>query len=79
MTAPRRERGTRIDPRPLGWEVEQVNKLRFASIARHSGMSASQLFDVMVETMALDDEGYPVWLPAKPVRDREGELPIDSA
>lgn len=79
MTAPRRDRGTRIDPRTLGWEVEQVNKLRFAAIAAHSGLSASQLFDLMVEAMELDDEGYPVWLPKKPVRDREGELPIDSA
>lgn len=41
-------------------------------------MSASQLFDVMVETLQVDEDGYPVWLPEKPVRDRQGELPIDS-
>ena len=79
MTTPRRDRGTRIDPVALGWEVERTNKSRFAQIAKHSGMSASQLFDVLVETLQLDDEGYPVWLPEKPIRDRDGELPIDSA
>lgn len=78
MGAPRRRRGPRINPVQLGWEVERTNRDRFALLAQHSQMSASQLFDVMVETLQVDEDGYPVWLPEKPVRDRQGELPIDS-
>lgn len=77
MTPRRLPRGTRIDPVTLGYDVERVNKDRWASLAAHVGMSPSALFDQMVENLPLDDRGFPTWLPEQPLRD--GELPIDSA
>ena len=72
VMAPRRlPRGTRKEPVTLGYDVEKVNKDRWAQIASQSGMSPSALFDRMVETIELDESGRHVWLPAA-----EG-LPID--
>jgi len=77
MAVRRLPRGTRIHPVTLGYDVERVNKDRWAGIAEHVGMSASALFDRMVENIALDELGYPLWLPEQPLLD--GELPIDPA
>jgi hypothetical protein len=77
MASTRLPRGTRREVVTLGYDVERDNKDRWAKIAAHVGMSASALFDAMVENIELDERGYPVWLPEKPPID--GELPIDSA
>ncbi len=77
MTARRLPRGTRVDPVTLGYDVERPNKERWAQIASHSGMSASALFDLMVENIELDADGRPVWLPEQTALDA-GELPINS-
>lgn len=78
MSYPRLPRNTRIEPVSIRFLIERKNKERFAAIAAHSNYSASALFDVMVENIQLDDEGYPVWLPERPTH-QNGELPIDSA
>ncbi len=74
-TSRRRERGTRVDPVAVGYEVERAAKQRFEAIANHAGVSGSVLFEQMVEHVELNDQGIPVWMPP---RERDGELPIDS-
>lgn len=74
MTQRRRPRGSVKDPADLGWSVERSNKERFAALAARAGMSNAALFDLMVETLELDDRGLPMWVPRK-----EGQLPIDKA
>lgn len=76
MTTARRPRGSIKDPVDLGWRVERSNKERFAQLAKKAGMSNAALFDLMVETLELDDRGVPTWVPRK---DKEGQLPIDKA
>lgn len=57
----------------LGYDVERVNKNRWADIAAAAGISPSALFDRMVETIELDEHGAPTWF------DRPAEeLPIDT-
>lgn len=74
--APRRlPRGTRVDPVALGYVVERPAKERFDGIASSMGISSAALFDLMIETMPVNDRGWPAWLPESPRPD--GELPID--
>jgi hypothetical protein len=75
MTDYRRPRGTLKDPTDLGWTVERANKDRFSALAAKAGMSKAAMFDLMVETLELDDRGLPTWVP----REKEGQLPIDKA
>jgi hypothetical protein len=74
MTSTRRPRGSIKDPVDLGWRVERGNKERFAQLAARAGMSNAALFDLMVETLELDERGVPTWVPRE---DEEGQLPID--
>jgi hypothetical protein len=72
MTPRRLPRGTRKDPVTLGYDVERVNKDRWAAVAANAGVSPSALFDRMVETIELDENGAPTWF-----KRSDGELPID--
>ena len=72
MTPPRRPRGSRKDPVAIGYDVERENKDRWADIARNAGVSPSALFDLMVESIELDEHGVPLWFK------RPEELPIDA-
>lgn len=69
-----RARGALIDPKPLGWKVESKNKDYFAALAEKSGYSAAAFFDLMIDTLELDDRGVPNWVPTE---DNKGQLPID--
>lgn len=62
------------DPIPLGWRVERENRDKFTELAAKAGISGAALFDMMVETLELDDRGLPAWLPRD---DSKGHLPID--
>jgi len=62
------------DPIPLGWRVERENRDKFTELAAKAGISGAALFDMMVETLELDDRGLPAWLPRD---DSKGQLPID--
>lgn len=69
-----RARGALKDPKPLGWKVESKNKDCFAALAEKSGYSAAAFFDLMIDTLELDDRGVPSWVPTE---DNKGQLPID--
>lgn len=70
-----RARGALKDPKPLGWKVESGNKDYFAELAEKSGYSAAAFFDLMIETLELDERGVPTWVPKND--SKEGQLPID--
>ena len=70
-----RPRGGLKNPKPLGWKVESANKDYFAQLAEKSGYSAASFFDLMIETLELDERGLPTWVPRK---NDEGQLPINS-
>lgn len=76
MTDYRRPRGTLQNPTDLGWTVERANKDRFSELASRAGLSKAAMFDLMVETLEMDDRGLPTWVPRE---DKEGQLPIDKA
>lgn len=73
MTPRRLPRGTRQQPVTLGYDVEKVNKDRWAEIAGNAKVSPSALFDRMVETIELDEHGVPTWF-----KRSDEELPIDA-
>lgn len=86
MVAKRRPWGTRKDPFFYGLSVERANAERWKRIAEHNGISASAMFDLMVENIELTMSGRPVWLPAPLVEPesltrtpKDGELHIDAA
>lgn len=86
MAARRLPRGTRIDPVVFPLSVERTSRDKWKEIADHNGISASAMFDALIENIELDMRGRPVWLPevptlvdAPPRPPKEGELPIDSA
>ncbi|MCS5524831.1 hypothetical protein NY551_19010 [Curtobacterium flaccumfaciens pv. oortii] len=74
MTPRRLPRGTRKDPVTLGYDVERVNKDKWAEIAADAGVSPSALFDRMVETIERDENGVPTWF-----KRSDEELPIEPA
>lgn len=74
MSSPRRPKGSMKDPIPLGWRVERESRDKFTELAAKAGISGAALFDMMVQTLKLDDRGLPTWLPRT---DDEGKLPID--
>lgn len=71
----KRQRGTRVQPKALGYEVELESKQRFEAIAARMKVSNSVFFEQVVEHLELTDQGIPTWAPPL---DRDGELPIDS-
>ena len=77
MSVQRLPRGTRKKPVVFPLSVEEENRDRFKAIAAHNGLSASAMFDAIVQNLPLDERGRLTWLPASPLRD--GELPIDAA
>ncbi|WP_082123748.1 hypothetical protein [Arthrobacter sp. YC-RL1] len=66
--------GTMKEPASLGWKPERANKERFAELAKQAGMSAASFFDLMVETLEIDERGLPTWVPQE---GDKGQLPID--
>lgn len=62
------------DPIPLGWRVERESRDRFSDLAAKADLSGAALFDLMVQTLELDDRGLPTWVPRD---DDKGQLPID--
>ena len=74
MSIPRRPRGSMIDPVPLGWRVERTSRDEFIKLAERAGISGAALFDLMIETLELDDRGLPSWVPHD---ESERQLPID--
>lgn len=62
------------DPIPLGWRVERESRDKFTEFAAIAGISGAALFDLMVDTLEIDDRGLPSWVPRE---DPEGRLPID--
>jgi len=76
MAARRRPRGSLVDPVGVHWDVERTAKERFSAIARNANVSEAVLFEHVVLTLELTDQGVPTtWAP----NSRDGELPIDSA
>lgn len=75
MSKPRRPRGTRVDPVPLGYAIERDSKKHLDAMAAHAGVSTSVFIEHLVEHVQteLDDRGLPTWWPQQ-----EG-LPIDAA
>lgn len=63
------------DPIPLGWRVERESRDKFTDLAAKAGISGAALFDLMVETLEIDDRGLPTWVPRD---DSRGQLPIDT-
>lgn len=76
MSSPRRPKGSMRDPIPLGWRVERESRDKFTELAAKAGISGAALFDMMVETLEIDDRGLPTWVPRE---DSKGQLPIDKA
>ena len=74
MSSPRRPKGSMKDPIPLGWRVERENRDKFTALAARAGISGAALFDMMVETLEIDERGLPKWVLRE---DAEGHLPID--
>lgn len=74
MSTPRRPKGSVNDPTPLGWRVERESRDKFTELAAKAGISGAALFDLMVQTLELDDRGLPTWVPRV---DSRGQLPID--
>lgn len=64
------------DPIPLGWRVERESRDTFTQLAAKAGISGAALFDLMVQSLELDDRGLPTWVPHE---DSKGQLPIDKA
>lgn len=62
------------DPIPLGWRVERESRDRFSELAAKADLSGAALFDLMVQTLELDDRGLPTWVPRD---DDKDQLPID--
>ncbi len=75
MSKPRRPRGTRVDPVPLGYAIERESKNRLDGLAARAGVSTSVFIEQVVEHLEseLDHRGLPTWWPQQ-----EG-LPIDAA
>ncbi|PQZ53199.1 hypothetical protein CQ040_16630 [Microbacterium sp. MYb54] len=76
MARIQRRRGSLIDPVIPGWRIERQNKERAEAIASRAGVSTSELIEQLLEHVELTDQGIPTWMPP---RDRDGELPIDTA
>lgn len=76
MSTPRRPKGSVRDPIPLGWRVERESRDTFTQLAAKAGISGAALFDLMVQSLELDDRGLPTWVPHE---DSKGQLPIDKA
>lgn len=74
MSTPRRPKGSVRDPIPLGWRVERESRDTFTRLAAKAGISGAALFDLMVQSIELDDRGLPTWVPRE---DSKGQLPID--
>ena len=75
MAIRRRERGTLKNPVTLGWVVQKQQREKFIAIAERADVSAAVLFEQVVDHLELTDQGIPPWMPLK---NRDGELPIDS-
>jgi len=73
----RRRKAPLVDGRMLGYTVHGRNKRRWDDLADHLKISPSELFDIMVETLPLDEYGRPTWYPEP--ADPDGVLPIDTA
>jgi hypothetical protein len=68
--------------------VERDSRDRWKEIAEHNGISASAMFDALVNNIELTMNGRPVWLPEPliepsaeetPRPPKDGELRIDTA
>ena len=64
------------DPVVPGWKIERSAKIRIESMARNANVSAAVMLELLAEHVELTDQGIPVWMPE---RNRDGELPINSA
>lgn len=73
MSTPRRPKGSVKDPIPLGWRVERESRDMFTDLAAKAGVSGAALFDLMVQTLELDERGLPTWVPRD---DSKGHTPI---
>lgn len=70
MAQPRRPKGSLRDPLRVGVTIERTTDDRFAAIARSTGISKSALFEWVINSLELDENGVPVeW-------DPEEELPL---
>lgn len=74
VSKPRRPRGTRVDPVPLGYAIERDSKSQLDAMASRAGVSTSVFIERLIEHVQteLDPQGRPVWWP------QEEGLPIDS-
>ena len=77
MAARRLPRGTRVNPVPLGWRIEERRKLRVEQLAAHAGVSGAVFLEALIDHVEeeLTTRGLPAWWPAQELAD--GELPID--
>ena len=63
-----------VPTKMLGYNVTAANKARWEDLAQSLEKSPSELFDLMVDNLQLDEYGRPVWMPPQPLKD--GMLPI---
>lgn len=79
MSVERLPRGTRSEPKKLGYLVAGLSKQDFEEMAQAAGVSGAVFFERVAAHLKeeLDDRGAPSWWPKPTTRD--GELPIEAA
>lgn len=65
MAAQRLPRGTRVNPKRVGWLIEETKKERFEQLAAHAGVSAAVFLERVIDHLdeELTDRGLPPWWP----------------
>lgn len=76
----RRRKEPLIDPQQLGYTVNGSSKRGWESLAEHLRKSPSELFDLMVQNLPLDEYGRPTWMPDEPTEEtQDGVLQMPAA
>ena len=71
----RRRKDPLLDPQQLGYTVNGRSKRGWEDLAEFLKVSPSELFDIMVQNLPLDDYGRPTWLPEPPTEDGVLQMP----
>lgn len=79
MAVKRLPRNTRVNPKRVGWLIEEHSKERFEQIAARCGVSAAVFLERVVEHLEteLTDRGLPSWWPETELEDGELDMPPD--
>lgn len=71
----RRRKEPLIDPQQLGYTVNGTSKYGWEDLAEYLKVSPSELFDIMVQNLELDEYGRPTWFPKRPTEDGVLQMP----